>query len=42
MSDHVHNVKVGGKGAVTATSIFDASLRPLVEQGERKLLQFSQ
>lgn len=31
-----------GKSAVTAQSVFDARFRPLVEQGERKVLQFSQ
>jgi hypothetical protein len=30
-----------GKAAVTGTSLFDARYRPLVEQGERKLLQFT-
>lgn len=35
------NVPKTGKAAVTAESIFDGHLRPLVEQGERKLLQFS-
>lgn len=29
-----------GKAAVTAEGVFDAKLRPLVEQGERRLLQF--
>lgn len=37
----VMNIPKTGKSAVTAEGVFDAKLRPLVEQGERKLLQFS-
>lgn len=36
------NIPKTGKAAVTAESVFQAKLAPLAEQGERKLLQFSQ
>lgn len=38
----VNNVPKTGKSAITAASIFDAHLRPLVEQGDKRVLQFSQ
>jgi len=37
-----HNVPKGGKAAMTGKSMFDASIRPFFEQGERKKLIFSQ
>ncbi len=38
---HVMNIPKTGKAQITAEGIFDARIRPLVEQGERKILQFS-
>lgn len=37
-----HKVPKGGKAPVTGKSIFDATVRPFFEQGERKKLIFSQ
>jgi hypothetical protein len=39
IAEHL-NVPATGKAAVTAETVFDAKLRPYVEQGERKILQF--
>ncbi len=36
------NIPKGGKGSVTSETVFDAKLRPLVEQGERRILVYSQ
>lgn len=38
----VMGVKKTGKGAITAEGIFDARFRPLVKQGERRKLVFSE
>jgi hypothetical protein len=37
----VNNVPKTGKSGVSAQSIFDGHLRPLVEQGDKRVLQFS-
>lgn len=37
----VMHIPKTGKAAVTAEGVFDAKLRPLVEQGERKILVFT-
>ncbi len=36
------NIPKTGKASVTSETVFDGHLRPLVEQGERRLLQISQ
>ncbi len=35
------NIPKSGKGAVTAETVFDAKLRPLCEQGERRILVYT-
>ncbi len=35
------NIPKTGQGAVTAETVFDAKIRPLVEQGERRILVYS-
>lgn len=37
----VMDIPKGGKAAITATTVFDAKLRPFLEQGEKRILVFN-